>query len=200
MSQPELTGELIFPAITAVVLAGGRGRRMGGQDKGLLTYQGRLLVEYPLTVLQGLAAKVYLNANRNLEEYAKLGFPLLPDQTQAFDGPLAGLLSAMLAADTPYILTAPCDCPKLQPELFQRLWAKLDAEQAELCAPIDGTRMHPVFLLGKTDLREDLADYLARGERKVETWLKSHRLVLADCSDHPEWFININTPEDLQVG
>ncbi len=184
--------------ITGVVLAGGRARRMGGEDKGLLAYRGRPLVAYALDALSLAAGTILINANRNLEEYARFGYPVIEDLTDSFDGPLAGLLSALQSAQTEYVLTVPCDCPFVDGALLGRLHANLIDEDAELCAAHDGGRLHPVFLIAKRRLAGDLADYLASGQRKMETWLRSHKLALADYSDHPELFVNINTREELQ--
>jgi len=189
-----MTGERA--KITGVVLAGGQGRRMGGADKGLLEYQGRPLVAYALDALRQVADTVIINANRNLDAYARFGVPVITDRSDSFDGPLAGLLSAMLAAQTDYVLTVPCDSPGVEGEALRRLCVKRQEEEAELCAAYDGDRLHPVFLIAECRLAADLAAYLAGGQRKMETWLGSHRLALADFSDHPEWFANFNTPQD----
>ncbi|MFZ4700228.1 MAG: molybdenum cofactor guanylyltransferase MobA [Candidatus Methylumidiphilus sp.] len=178
--------------ITGVVLAGGRARRMGGEDKGLMLYRGCPLVSYALNALQQVAG-----TNRNREEYARFGYPVIPDLTDTFDGPLAGLLSAMRSAQTEYVLTVPCDCPQVDGLLLGRLYDTLIAGQADICTAFDGERLHPVFLIAECRLADDLADYLASGQRKVETWLRSHKLALADCSDHTEFFFNINTREEL---
>jgi molybdopterin-guanine dinucleotide biosynthesis protein A len=183
--------------ITGVVLAGGRGRRMGGTDKGLMVFRSRPLVSYALDALHEAAGTLLINANRNREAYARFGHPVVADRTAAFDGPLAGLLSAMRAADTPYVLTIPCDAPLVDGRLLARLGAALTANGAELCAAHDGERLQPVFLLAERRLADSLERYLAEGQRKVETWLRRHQLAVADFSDHPELFANLNTPEDL---
>jgi len=170
---------------------------MGGQDKGLMLFQGRPLVTYALAALRLTTDTILINANRNREEYAGFGYPVIADLTNTFDGPLAGLLSAMKAAKTEYVLTIPCDCPQIDGRLLSRLYTALLAERAELCSAHDGERIHPVFLLSHTCLADDLAHYLASGQRKVETWLKTHQLALADFRDHPELFVNINTQEEL---
>jgi molybdopterin-guanine dinucleotide biosynthesis protein A len=183
--------------ITGVVLAGGRGRRMGGADKGLIPLRGRPLAAYALDALAAVAGPVLVSANRNLEAYARLGHPVVADLSDGFDGPLAGLLSAMRAADTPYVLTVPCDSPLASGPLLERLPAALREAGAEICAAHDGERLHPVFLLAERRLADDLAAYLAAGGRRVEAWLRRHRLALADFSDRPELFANVNTPEEL---
>lgn len=183
--------------ITGVALAGGRGRRMGGADKGLLEFRGRPLVAYALEALGAVAGPVLVSANRNQDAYGRFGYPVLPDLDGGFEGPLAGLLAAMRAADTPYVLTAPCDAPLMNGPLLARLPATLAVAGAELCAAHDGERLHPVFLLAERRLADDLAAYLAAGQRKVDTWLQRHRLALADFADCPEALANLNQPDDL---
>ncbi len=170
---------------------------MGGQDKGLMHFQGRPLVAYSLDALRQVADTILVNANRNQQEYARFGYPVISDLNNSFDGPLAGLLSAMHSAKTEYVLTVPCDCPRLDGSLLGRLYTNLLNGQSEICAAYDGERMHPVFLIAKCSLSKDLAAYLESGHRKVETWLRSHKLALSDYSDCPELFININTQEEL---
>lgn len=183
--------------ITGVVLAGGRGRRMGGQDKGLIRFKGRPLAGYALEALDSVAAHILINANRNREAYARFGYPVVSDRTDTYDGPLAGLLTAMRAAETPYVLTVPCDSPLVTGQLLERLCRTMQETGAELCAAHDGERLHPVFLLAERRLADSLERYLASGQRKIDLWFEQHRLALADFSDHPELFANINTPEEL---
>jgi molybdopterin-guanine dinucleotide biosynthesis protein A len=183
--------------ITGVVLAGGRARRMGGEDKGLIPFRGRPLVAHALEALDSVAGRILVNANRNRGAYAGFGYPVVADATDRFDGPLAGLLSAMRAAETPYVLTVPCDSPLVTGRLLARLWTALQDSGSELCAAHDGEWLHPVFLLAERRLADDLEAYLAGGERKIDTWLHRHKLALADFSDHPELFANVNTPEEL---
>jgi molybdopterin-guanine dinucleotide biosynthesis protein A len=183
--------------ITGVVLAGGRARRMGGGDKGLLPFRGWPLVAHALDALEAVAGRIIINANRHHESYTAFGYPVVADETGSFDGPLAGLLAAMRAADTPYVLTVPCDSPLVTGHHLARLVETLAATQAPLCAAHDGQRLHPVFLLAERRLADDLAAYLAEGGRKMETWLHRHSLALADFTDCPELFANVNTPEEL---
>lgn len=183
--------------ITGVVLAGGRARRMGGGDKGLLPFRGKPLAAWAITALQAVTDTILINANRNLDEYAALGYPVIADAADTYEGPLAGLLSAMKTAKTPYVLTVPCDSPLVQGQLLERLYTTRMEHDADLCAAHDGERLHPVFLLTKTELVASLETYLAGGDRKIDLWLARHHLVLADYRDHPELFANVNTPEDL---
>lgn len=183
--------------ITGVVLAGGRARRMGGVDKGLVLFRGKPLVAYALEALAAVAERVVINANRHHEDYAQFGYPVVADATGDFEGPLAGLLSAMRAAETPYVLTVPCDAPLVTGPLLERLITARAETQAELCAAHDGERLHPVFLLAERHLADDLDAYLVQGQRKVETWLNRHRLAVADYQDQAALFANLNTLEEL---
>lgn len=183
--------------ITGIVLAGGRGRRMGGEDKGLLPFRGRPLVSHALDALGEVAETRLINANRNLEAYASLDFPVIQDANDRFDGPLAGLVSAMRAAATPYVLTVPCDTPRLTGTLLQRLVDRLPGSDAAIAVADDGERWHPVVMLAETRLADDLQAYLDAGERKVEHWIRRHRWVSVDFSDAAEALANINTPDDL---
>ena len=183
--------------ITGIVLAGGRGRRMGGQDKGLVHFGGQPLVCHALEALRGVAGPVMINANRNAGRYRQLGYPVIPDLTGRFDGPLAGLLSAFRAAVTPYVLTVPCDTPLLTGPLLRRLTEALSPAQAAIAVAHDGERLHPVILLAATRLADDLEAYLAAGERRVDGWIARHPWAAADYSDAPGVLANINTPETL---
>lgn len=190
-------------AITGVVLAGGRGRRMGGEDKGLLALHGRPLASYALDALGEVAEMRLINANRNLETYESLGFPVIQDANDRFDGPLAGFLSAMRAAVTPYMLTVPCDTPRLSGKLLQRLVDRLETSGANIAVAHDGERLHPVVMLAETCLADDLQAYLDAGERKVENWVRRQRWVSVDFSDAPGALDNINAPDDwfrLELG
>jgi molybdopterin-guanine dinucleotide biosynthesis protein A len=182
--------------ITGVVLAGGRARRMGGQDKGLAPFAGRPLVEWVLAALAPQVGTLLINANRNQETYGSLGHPVIEDRIEGFQGPLAGFASAMAAVSTPWVVTVPCDGPFLAPDLVQRLCAALEREGAEIAVATDGARMQPVYALLPVVLAPSLQDFLAEGERKIDLWYARHRVALADLSDRPESFANINSEAD----
>ncbi len=184
--------------ITAVVLAGGMGRRMGGQDKGLTPLAGRPLIVQVLERLQPQVGQILINANRNPEVYADFGYPVIADTISGYAGPLAGMLSAMKVCQTPYLLTVPCDSPFIPATLASRLAATLQAEQAKISVAHDGRRLQPVFALMHTSLRDSLQAFLAGGERKIDAWYAGQRMAVADFSALPDTFINLNTPDDLQ--
>jgi molybdopterin-guanine dinucleotide biosynthesis protein A len=183
--------------ITGVVLAGGLARRMGGRDKGLIELRSRPLIAYALDALREITHRIMINANRNLDQYQRFSVPVITDEGGDFEGPLAGMLAALRAADTPYLLTIPCDCPLLQGAWLHRLIERRDAEDAEIAAAHDGERLNPVFALLDRRLEADLADFLEGGGRKIDVWMRRHRLAVVDFSDHAEMFRNANTPEEL---
>ena len=182
--------------VTGVILAGGRARRMGGSDKGLLTLNGVPMVEHVLRALQPQVSDVLISANRNLARYAGFDCRVLSDTESGYLGPLAGMLSGMLAADTPLLVSVPCDSPLLPHDLVLRLHAGLKATGARLAVAHDGERLQPVFALLDVTLRDDLRKFLAGGERKIDRWFAQHAYAEVDFSDRPHAFRNVNTPED----
>ena len=182
--------------ITGVILAGGRGRRLGGQDKGLIPFGGRPLVAWIIAALQPQVGRILINANRNTEAYGALGYPVVGDLLEGFQGPLAGIATAMAVAETPWILTLPCDGPHPPADLAQRLAAALTQTDAEIAVARDAERVQPVHALLPVALAPSLHRYLAAGERRLDAWQARHRLALADFSDCPLGFANLNNPED----
>jgi molybdopterin-guanine dinucleotide biosynthesis protein A len=182
--------------ISAVILAGGRARRMGGEDKGLVELGSRPLLDYIITALQPQVGEILINANRNLEHYRAFGYPVIEDIMGDFCGPLVGMATGMQATGKPWLLTVPCDSPFVPERLAATLGDVLVNEQAELSVAHDGVRMQPVFALLDRRLLPSLLDYLNGGGRKIDTWYAQHRLALADFSSVPETFLNLNTPED----
>jgi len=184
--------------ISAVILAGGMGRRMGGMDKGQLILNGRPLIEYVLRAIEPQVKTILINANRHQAEYARYGYPVVPDELKGYQGPLAGFASGMRAASTPYIVTLPCDGPFSSPDLVARLATALQNMHADLAVAHDGERLQPVYALLPTKLLASLEEFLASGERKIDRWYAQHNMAFADFSDAVKTFRNINTPEDQQ--
>jgi molybdopterin-guanine dinucleotide biosynthesis protein A len=182
--------------ITGVVLAGGMARRMGGQDKGLVPFGGRPLVEWVIEALTPQVKGLVINANRNRETYAAYGYPVIADEIDGFQGPLAGFASAMAAVDTLWIVTLPCDGPFPAPDLVDRLCAALAGQGAEIAVATDGQRIQPVYALLPVALAPSLQRFLERGERKIDRWYAEHRVALANFSDRPDAFANINSADD----
>lgn len=186
-AQPHVT-------ITGVILAGGQGRRLHGADKGFLELAGKPLVEHIQRWLAPQVDRIIINANRNLPRYARYGVPVVEDGAAGHCGPLAGMLSAMHHAGTDYVLTTPCDSPLPLRQYASRMLAVLRQAGAGACVAHDGIRLQPVYVLVHRDHAPDLQNYLRGGGRAVHEWLKRHPCALADFSDQPEAFMNVNTP------
>ena len=182
--------------ITGLILAGGRGQRLGGVDKGLQPWRGTPLVDHALARLAPQVRSVMISANRNPDAYASRGVRVLADASDDFPGPLAGILAGLRAAPTPWLAVVPCDSPSLPRDLVERLAHGLgDARGAVVQR---NERLEPVCCLLSTSLGDDLQGYLAEGGRKVEGWVARHAAPVAfDRADDAAAFANINTPDDL---
>ncbi|PUE28035.1 molybdenum cofactor guanylyltransferase MobA [Limnohabitans sp. Jir72] len=197
-----------LPAITGLILAGGRGSRMGGVDKGLQNFRGLPLALQTLMRLQMQSLpvqEILINANRNLSAYESLGVPVWPDSIDGYAGPLAGFLTGLERCETPLLLTVPCDSPLFPLDLLERLAQALHEQDADLAmatAPeTDGQiRAQPVFCLLKVSLLESLVKFTQSGGRKIDAWTAEHRCALVAFNqpgDDPHAFANANTLQEL---
>lgn len=185
--------------ITAVILAGGKGRRLQGNDKGLVVFQHKPMIEHILEIIAPQVASIVINANRNQDKYQSYGYPVISDELSDFQGPLAGFSTAMAEVASPYILTLPCDGPFLSASYVSQLCNALNDSDAELAIAHDGERMQPVHALIPVSLKASLDSFLQSGDRKIDRWYAQHTYALADFSDTPEIFNNINTKEQLDT-
>lgn len=197
--------------ITGLVLAGGRGSRMGGVDKGLQNFHGTPLALNALMRLQmqegNLVGHLMVNANRNLSAYEAFGAPVWPDTLDNFAGPLAGFLTGLERCETPWLLTVPCDSPRFPLDLARRLAQAFESPDTEIAMAAaredDGQwRSQPVFCLMKVDLLESLADFTRGGGRKIDHWTGQHRTVVVPFDrpdDDPLAFANANTLDELHA-
>ena len=184
-------------SVTGVILAGGRAKRMGGQDKGLILLAGQPMAAHAVQIMRPQVGELLINANRHIDDYRTLCCPVVRDDAGEFFGPLAGMLAAIDVARTPYVLTVPCDSPLIPADYAERMYHALMREGAEISVASSGERLQPVFALLSTKLRDSLREYLEAGERKIDHWFAGHRTAVADFSANPEMFRNINTPEEL---
>ncbi len=191
--------------LTGLVLAGGRGTRMGGVDKGLQLLRGEALASHVLKRLAPQTGPLLISANRHAETYAALGAPfgatVVADTLPGFPGPLAGLLAGLRAAGTAFVLSAPCDSPGLPADLAARLAHALEAHGADIAMvsttdDFGNASIHPVFALLRTSLADDLSAFLEAGERKVRAWYARHKTVEVAFPDERA-FYNINSLQEL---
>lgn len=197
--------------ITGLILAGGRGSRMGGVDKGLQPFRGLPLAQHALMRLAPQVGSVMINANRNLPTYASFGAPVWPDGLADYAGPLAGFLAGMEHCATPWLLTVPCDTPLFPSDLATRMAAAATAEGADIAmaaAPEQGddggtrVRTQPVFCLLRVGLLESLMRFTQEGGRKIDRWTEQHRCAIVAFDrpdDDPLAFRNTNTLAELHA-
>jgi molybdenum cofactor guanylyltransferase len=187
------------PAISGLILAGGQGRRMGGIDKGLRELRGKPMVEWVIERLAPQVNEVLINANQNIETYARFGHRVIPDAISGFAGPLAGLQRGLSEASHPLIATSPCDTPFLPLDLVARLGAALEAQRAQIAVARTGDQPHPVFCLCRRDVLPHLTQFLTGGGRKIDAWYATLRVAEVAFNDEPAAFSNINTLEELRA-
>jgi len=183
--------------ITGVILAGGQGRRMGGVDKGLTLLQSRPFIEWVLARFSPQVDEVLINANQNLEQYARFGYRVIPDQIGGFAGPLAGLHRGLAEAQHELVATVPCDSPFLPEDLVERLHKGLTAAKAQLAVAKTFTQAHPVFCLCRRDVFGHLSEFLNSGGRKIDAWYATLKVAEVPFDAQAEAFSNINTREEL---
>ena len=184
--------------ITGIVLAGGRGTRMGGIDKGLADFLGKPMVVHVIERLQPQVNEILINANREIERYRAFGLPVIQDEIDGFAGPLAGLHAGIKAASSPYVLTSPCDSPILPHDLASRMLGALIAQNSDIAIAKTGIQPHPVFCLIPVSALSSLGAYLSGGGRKMDTWQKSMSCAEVAFDDCPWSFSNINTEAELK--
>lgn len=178
---------------------------MGGVDKGMQPFRGEPLALHVLRRLAPQTSALLISANRSTDDYARLAEPfaarVIPDALADYPGPLAGIASALRAANSQYLLIAPCDAPFVDENLGHALQQSLDENNADIAyaATVEpsGERLaHPVFALVRTTLADDLDTWLAAGERKVRAWYARHKAVQVPFHDDRA-FYNINDLHQL---
>jgi molybdopterin-guanine dinucleotide biosynthesis protein A len=171
---------------------------MGGRDKGLVAVDGRPLAAWTADALRPQVGRLWISANRNTERYAELAERVIADRLPGYQGPLAGIAAALAVAETPWLLTCPCDTPGLPADLGSRLAAALAEDQeADLAIAADTERRHPLHALLPVRLATSLNAYLADGGRSVRGWLAGLRVAVASFRDGSRAFANLNSVEDL---
>ena len=203
----DITDPLHAEAITGVILAGGRGSRMGGVDKGLQNFNGVPMALHTLLRLSPQVGEIMINANRNLAAYESFGAPVWPDSTGLgeYAGPLAGFMTALERCETPYLLTVPCDTPLFPTDLVARMAKAFAHDGADFAVAAareeDGQlRPQPVFCLMRVGMLESLMHFTKGGGRKIDAWTAQHKTVVVPFDqpgDDAHGFSNANTLAEL---
>ena len=184
-------------SISAVILAGGQAKRMGGADKGLQLLHGKPLFQHIYERLRTQVEQISINANRNHAEYSADGLMVFADRIAGFQGPLSGILTALERADSDFVLFVPCDSPFFPDNLLEKLKSAVVFHGVSIAYAHDGEREHPTFCLMARSLKDKLADYLASGERRMLQFMRQNGAVSVDFSENKQAFTNINTLDDL---
>lgn len=183
--------------VAAVILCGGEGRRMQGQDKGRVLYRGRPLVEWVLQCVQPQVLECCISANRSLDQYQGYGLPVLTDRATGYGGPLAGVTQALAWCRTRWLLVVPCDTPALPADLAQRLLDAVLQHGAAAAYAVDAEREHPVIHLVQGDLLPQLSVWRRQGGTAVRGWLASLGAVPV-LFDNAAAFRNLNSSAELE--
>jgi molybdopterin-guanine dinucleotide biosynthesis protein A len=182
--------------MTGLILAGGRGSRMGGVDKGLIQWRGEALVVQVLQRLRPQVAQVLISANRNAETYRAWARVVADPDPTAFSGPLTGIHAALASMSTDWLAITPCDLPELPPDAFARLASALDGASAAYAVPAG--QSHSLVCLLHRSLTEPLDQYLAGGRRRVGQWLAQIAARAVPFAD-AQGFMNLNAAADLNA-
>jgi molybdopterin-guanine dinucleotide biosynthesis protein A len=184
--------------VTGLVLAGGRGSRMGNIDKGLVLLQGEPMIRKVIERLVVQVDEILINANRNLEQYEAFGHPVVRDRVEGFAGPLAGLHAGLMRAQHPLVVTVPCDSPFLPLDLVTRLLQGLADGDGDLAVARTFDQPHPVFALVRQGVLPHLTSFLEGGGRKIDAWYASLKAIEVSFDDEADAFRNINTADELK--
>lgn len=187
----------MVPPVTGLILAGGKGSRMGGVDKGLQAFRGKRLVDHVYERLAPQVGGVIISANQNQEAYRTFGVRVVSDAIGGFAGPLAGFHAGLSVSKRPFLASVPCDSPFLPEDLIARLYARIDETGAELVVAKTGDQPHPVFSLMRRGVLDHLSDFLKTGGRKIDAWYATLNVVEVPFDDEAEAFSNINTLDEL---
>ncbi|MCL6416262.1 molybdenum cofactor guanylyltransferase [Aestuariirhabdus sp. Z084] len=186
-------------AVDGVILAGGEARRMGGEDKGLVTLAGRPMIEHVIARFEPQVNALIINANRNHDRYARTGFGIVSDRDIGeYPGPLAGMAAGLAASEAELVAFVPCDAPLLPRDLVLRLSQALQQQQTDIAVAHDGDYWQPVFVLMKRTLLPSLDAFLSGEGRKIMHWFQQQKMAKVLFDDQLNAFENINTPEHCQ--
>lgn len=187
-----------YKNVCAVILAGGMGRRVGGEDKGLIELNGKPMIAHVIDVIAPQVESLVISANRNIEQYESFSYPVISDRQKGFYGPLAGIDAAFAATDKPYLLCIPCDTPLLPQDLLNSLYNVLQASSAAMAIATDSQREHPVINLMRRSVGDDVRKQLEAGDFKLMNWIEKTGYARVDFSDRPQVLRNLNTSAAIE--
>lgn len=184
----------------AIILAGGQGRRMNFNDKGLLNWQHKPLIQHVIDAVQPQLHHIVISANQHLDQYSGFNLPVVTDEIDGFQGPLSGIFAGIkYCTQADFVLVLPCDCPTPPANLFQRLSTAINqTTDATIAIVNDGQRQQPLFGLYNTCLLKPLEIALQQQQNRVMQFINDHHAISVDYAGQAEAFKNFNQPEDMQ--
>lgn len=185
------------PCVSAIILAGGQGRRFGSRDKGLLEWRGKRFVQRVFERIESQVQDVVISCNRNIGQYQQLADCCVSDELPDYCGPLAGVAASLPHCQCDQVVLVPCDAIKLPPDLVARLSQCMDETGCDVALAFDGERDQYLFSLIRKSLHKSLLNYLEMGGRSVRGWYESVHTERVDFSAQASAFININSEEEL---
>ncbi|MBY8950185.1 molybdenum cofactor guanylyltransferase MobA [Pseudomonas sp. SH10-3B] len=181
-----------------LLLAGGRGQRMGGQDKGLLDWHGLPLIAHLQRLARPLTDDLIISCNRNQAQYAPYADQLVSDDSPDFPGPLAGIRAGLAAARHEHLLILPCDVPHIDARLLADL---RETAQRNPLLPVmvrHGEFWEPLICIIPTCLQAEVERAWHAGERSPRKILLQLGGVGLECPADDPRLANLNTPELLR--
>lgn len=186
-------------ALSAVILAGGQGSRMGGVDKGLVGFRDQPMITHTVNLVRPFVGELIISCNRNEPEYQQLADITVADPVEGFQGPLMGILAGLQNAAGESLLVLPCDTPLLNAEVLNRLTSVAGENPEAIVVLAEAGRLHPLHAVIPVALVSDLEQWLEGGQRAVQRWMRNHPMVEVDVTDLSEQLSNLNTLEELRL-
>lgn len=183
-------------SVTAIILAGGQGTRLGNNNKGLYPLAGRAMIEHVLARIENQVSHIIISANSDLDRYRRYGLPVVEDKINGQQGPLAGLAASLPHVKTEYVLIVPCDLPALPSDLVARLRSAMDDEDTDMAVVHDGEQLQHLVALVRRHAAASVQEFLDEGGRAAKDWAARMFPAVAWFSDQAAAFRNVNTPED----
>jgi len=178
---------------SCIILAGGEGKRVDGRDKGLIKHKDKTLVQHVIDAVKPQVNEIIISANRNIEIYETYGYRVVPDTTQQYQGPLAGIAAALPLCQNDWVLITPCDMPFLPSNVIKKL--SVDLTRHNISIVKVGDRLQLVFLINKS-LLPSITQSLQANKLRLMQWVKSQKPAIHQYSNSYN-FKNFNNTKDL---
>ncbi len=183
--------------ITVGILAGGKATRMNNQDKGLVMFNGKYMIENIINAIEPYVKHITINANRNISKYKKLGYPVVQDFYEGYAGPLSGIYSILNVTNSKYLMILPCDSPLIEWKLIQKMYSEIKLSGVEVVVAHNTNRAQPVFMIIDTAVKDSIKEYIESGNRKIDFWYLEKNYKYIYFNENCDYFKNINTEEEL---